>query len=189
MSIIRTQSRFTTRRLAIDAVILALYFALSLVQVTVGGIRITFKHLAVIISALIYGPVDGLLVGGLGEMLSQMMSYGFTPTTLLWMLPTMVQGLLLGLCTSASKKKLGLDAVLEKPVPVGFFIACGVTGVVSSCLNTFAYYVDAKMFGYYVYELVFGVFWLRLGIGIISSIVLAMAAKLVVIALRQARFI
>lgn len=179
----------SVKRLTLDAVLVAVYFALSMMSVTIGGLKMTFEHLPVIICAVVYGPVDGLLVGAFGEFMNQMLTYGFTPTTVLWMLPAMSQGLLLGLCARFAKKRLGMDALLEKKLPVAFFLACAITGIIGSCINTFAFYVDSKMFGYYSYAMVFGVFWVRIGIGAVSSVLIAMVTKPVAAALRRARFV
>lgn len=189
MGINKNQRTSSVRRLTLDALLVAVYFVLSMISVTIGGLKVTFEHLPVIICAVVYGPVDGLLVGAFGEFLNQMLTYGFTPTTILWMLPAMSQGFLLGLGAKLAKKRLGLDALLEKKIPVAFFTACAITGIISSCLNTAAFYVDSKMFGYYSYAMVFGVFWLRIFIGTVSSVLMAMVTKPVAAALRRTRFI
>lgn len=185
----RNKKNASVKRLTLDAVLVAVYFALSMISVTVGGLKVTLEHLPVIVCAVLYGPVDGLLVGGFGEFLDQMLTYGFTPTTVLWMLPAMFQGLALGLCTRFAKKQLGLDALLEKKFPAAFLIACVITSLGCSCLNTFALYVDSKMYGYYSYAMVFGVFWVRICIGTVSSAILAMVTKPIAAALRRARFV
>ena len=185
----KTQKRFTVRRLTLDAVLVAVYFALSMLAVPIGGLKLTFEHLPIIICAVAFGPVDALLVGLLGEFMNQMLTYGFTPTTLLWTLPALFRGLSMGLCARLVKKHLGVDALMEKKFPAAFAAVCVISGVICSCINTFAFYVDSKMFGYYSYAMVFGVFWLRIGASAISSVVMAVAAKPVVTALRRGKMI
>ena len=180
---------FTARRLAMDAVLVALYFALSMIAIPMGGLKLTFEHLPVILCALLFGPVDALLVGGLGELINQMLTYGFTPTTILWMSPAMFRGLSMGLCAVFAAKRMGMDALLEKKAPVAFFVACVISGLICSMLNTLTLYVDSKMFGYYNYAMVFGVFWIRMAASAVSSVLMAMAAKPVAVALRKAKFI
>ena len=58
-----------------------------------------------------------------------------------------------------------------------------------SLINTFTLYVDSKMFGYYSYAMVFGVLWLRLATGAISSVLMAVASKPVVLALKKSKLI
>ena len=36
---------------------------------------------AVILCAIVFGPVDAAIVGGVAELLNQMLTFGFTPTT------------------------------------------------------------------------------------------------------------
>lgn len=183
------EKRIHTRRLALDAVMVALYFALSMIAIPIGGLKLTFEHLPVILCALMFGPVDALVVGGLGEFINQMLTFGFTPTTVLWMTPAMFRGLSMGLAVVLARKSMGLDALLEKKVPVAFLITCVISGLVCSLLNTFTLYVDSKMFGYYSYAMVFGVLWVRLAASAVSSVVMTVAAKPVAVALRKAKLI
>ena len=180
---------FVARRLAMDAVLIALYFAMSMLAITVGGFKLTFEHLPVIICAVLFGPVDAMLVGGLGELINQMMTYGFTPTTVLWMAPAIFCGLATGLGAKLSGDRLGLNALLYKKVPTAFWVLCVVVALGCSGLNTFTLYVDSKMFGYYSYAMVFGILWLRLGAGAISAVLMAVATKPVVIALKNSKMI
>ena len=184
-----TRKTTNTKRIALDAVLVALYFALSMIAVPIGGLKLTFEHLPVIICALLFGPVDALLVGGLGELINQMLTFGFTPTTILWMTPAMFRGLSMGLAAVRAGKSLGMEALLEKKVPIAFWITCVTSGLVCSLLNTFTLYVDSKMFGYYSYAMVFGVLWIRLAASAASSVLMSVAAKPVVTALRKAKVI
>ena len=72
---------FPVKRLATDAVLIAVYFALAVISVEIAGVKITFNSLPVVLAAMVFGPVDGFLVPFLGEFLSQMLRYGLTPTT------------------------------------------------------------------------------------------------------------
>ena len=45
---------------------------------------------------MLYGPVGGLLVGLLGAFMGQLLTYGVTATTILWILPQAARGLLVG---------------------------------------------------------------------------------------------
>mgnify|MGYP002512143415 CR=1 FL=1 len=116
----------TAKRLAMDAVLIALYVALSMLAIVLGGFKLTFEHLPVIICAVMFGPVDAMLVGGLGELINQMLTFGFTPTTILWMTPAMFRGLSMGLCAKFLAKYAGLNAVIEKKLPIAFLVICVV---------------------------------------------------------------
>ena len=182
-------SKFSAKRLAINAAMVALYVALSMLAVPIGGFKLTFEHLPIILCAVFFGPVDALIVGALAELLNQMLTFGFTPTTLLWMAPAMFRGLSMGLCAKFAPKILGKEALLEKKVPAAFFVCCIVSGLICSLINTFTLYVDSKMFGYYSYAMVFGVLWLRLGASAISSALMSVVAKPLIHALRKTNLI
>ena len=177
---------FSAKRITLAGVCVALYVVMStFLSITMGGLKLTFEHLPVILVAVLFGPVDGLIVGGLGELINQMLTFGFTPTTVLWMLPAMFRGLSVGLASKLLGEKLGLS----KKVPAVFLILCVVSGLICSCINTFAFYVDSKMFGYYSYAMVFGVLGVRLIASALSSVVMALATKPLVNGMTKARII
>ena len=178
-----------TKKMAACAMLAALYFALSMLAVPVGGLKLTFEHLPVIIAALMFGPMDALIVGALGELANQMMTYGITATTILWMTPAMFRGLSMGLCAKLLSGYVGTNAVIEKKLPVGFLVTCVVSGLICSLLNTFTLYVDSKMYGYYSYAMVFGVLWIRLAASAVSSVVMAVVAKPLLAAMRKAKIV
>ncbi len=176
-----------TRRIAINGMMVALYFALSMLAIPMGGLKLTFEHLPIIVTALLFGPLDALIVGALGELLNQMMTYGFTVTTVLWMTPAMFRGLSMGLCTRILGKYMSPEAVIAAKLPVVFLVVCVLSGLICSLLNTFTLYVDSKLFGYYSYAMVFGVLWIRLAAGAVSSVLMAVAGKPVLVALKKAK--
>ena len=180
---------FSVKRIAIDAVSIAMYFGLSLLSVQLGGIKLTFASLPTIICAMLFGPIDGFLVGFLGAFLEQMIKFGFTATTMLWILPPAIRGLFIGICALLLKKHMSVDAILQTKRPYVYFIACIVSGIIVSTLNTLVFYVDAKMFHYYEYHMIFGVFWIRIASGVASSLLMSIVALPVVAALKRANFI
>ena len=108
---------FSVKRIAIDAVLIAMYFGLSLLSVQLGGIKLTFASLPTIICAMLFGPIDGFLVGFLGAFLEQMIKFGFTATTMLWILPPAIRGLFIGICALLLKKHMSVDAILQTKRP------------------------------------------------------------------------
>ncbi len=178
-------------RVPIDGMLIAIYIVLSLSFMTLnlGGLKITFEHFPVVLCAILYGPIDAMLVGALGELFNQLTTFGLTPTTALWILPIVVRGLFVGLYQKSLKKQMVSNATFKAKTPVLFLIVCIVSGVISSCINTVAFYVDSKMFGYYVYEAVFGVFWVRIGLSVLTSIIIGMIITPLLYALRKARLV
>ena len=130
---------FTTKRLAINAVLIAIYVVLRYFSIPFGEFfRFTMAPFSVILCALLFGPVDGLLVGFLGEFLSQVLGpYGLTQTTLLWCIGESVRGIRLGLCAQLFLKKWLMGRPNAKHLAV-LFVCCAITGVRASFGQTFA---------------------------------------------------
>ena len=175
---------FTTRRLVLDAVLVALYIVLAMFKIPIGNIlRFNMASFAVVMCAVAFGPVDGLIVGFMGEFLSQILGpYGLTPTTVLWAMPEAIRGGLLGFAIVSFK-------LMDKKKFVLFMAACIVSGLMASLANTFALYVDSKMYGYYTYYMVFGVLVTRLIIAVILSGTFGLIAMPVVSALKRNKLI
>lgn len=183
------RNTFTIKRIATDAILIAVFFALAMLSVVVAGVKITFNSLPVVIAAVLFGPIDGFLVPFLGEFLSQMLHYGFTPTTILWMLAPALRGLIIGAAVLMLRKSMSLDTILGSKRPWVYFLVCIVAAVLTSLANTGAYYVDSKMLGYYTYELIFGVAGVRIVSNVVSSVLTAILALPVFAALRKAKLI
>ena len=179
---------FPVKRIAIDAVLIAMYFGLSCASVEIGGIKLTFVGLASIIAAMVYGPIDGFLVGFFGAFCEQMLKYGFTATTLLWLLGPAMRGLVVGCAKLIFKRSMSTENLLRNHRPYVFFAVSIFAGLVVSVLNTTAFYVDAKMFHYYTYELIFGVFWLRLLLAAASSLLMALVTLPVLAGVQRTNF-
>lgn len=187
-----TKRKMATRRLAINAVLIAIYVVLRYFNIPVGNyFRFTLASFSVILCALLYGPVDGLLVGLLGEFIAQVTGpFGLTVTTLLWCLGETVRGGVLGICSWLFLRK-GLTCA-EKPKKVYIvlmLIFCAVTGVLAAIGQTFALYVDSKMFGYYTYIMVFGVMVWRILIYVVLAGLFGYLSLPIISALRKAKFV
>lgn len=87
-----------TKRIVTDGLCAALYVVLSsLLSLSLGPIKLSLDGLPVLLAALLFGPLDGLLVGLVGSFLGQLLGpYGVSATTPLWMLPSAVLGLIVG---------------------------------------------------------------------------------------------
>ena len=188
----KKETLFPVRRLVLDAVLVALYVVLGFVKIPIGNmLRINFASFAVVICAVAFSPVDGFVVGFLGEFLSQILGpYGLTPTTLLWSLPEGVRGLLLGLAMLLlARKGFTPGNCKQSKSFIWYLVACVLAGLVGSLLNTLALYVDSKMFGYYNYYMVFGILLVRLGVSAVMSILFGSITLPVVSALKRNQII
>ena len=163
----------STRKLVVIAMMVAVYVVLNTVgTIRLGWINISVSALPIIVGALLYGPGGGLMVGLVGAFLGQLMTYGVTATTVLWIIPPAVRGLLIGLYA----KRCGY--ALSRRQLVGVLI---VTSLVVTLLNTGAIYLDSVIYGYYTYAYVFGKVTkkCKVGIRIVSGAVTAVAMAFV----------
>ena len=188
----QSSKNMTVKRLVLNAVLIALYVLLGYLKIPIGNmLRINLASFAVVVCAVAFSPIDGLIVGFMGEFLSQILGpYGLTPTTALWALPEAARGLLLGLFVLIFiKKQLASSATLKPKALVWYLVACVITGVIASLLNTFALYVDSKMFGYYNHYMVFGVLVIRLSLAVVMSGTFGYVALQIVSALKRNKII
>ena len=130
-----------------------------------GNLKITVEALPVFLGALLLGPVDGMVIGGIGTLLYQLLSYGVTATTALWIAPYV----LLGLCVGAVSARHGYACT---PRQLALLAVLGELGI--TVLNTGSLYIDSLIYGYYSPVFVFGTLPLRLAICAGKGIVLAL---------------
>ena len=149
-----------TRQLVLDAMLAAICFLLANMALSTGTVKVTFESVPVLIGALLFGPIDGLAIGGIGTLLYQMLSYGFTATTALWIIPYMVCGLFVGLCAKVKNFDLS-NRQLMVIVVVGELLV--------TFFNTIALYVDSHVYGYYHPTIITGVLGLRLVICVVKA--------------------
>ncbi len=185
----KKRNGMTAKRIVINAVFIALYIVLSLFSIELGAIKITFEALPVVLCAVIFGPLDAVIVGFLSELLNQMLTFGFTPTTLLWIAPIVVRALVIGFCVKPLRKHPAATKSGKVLHYVIFLAICIVAGLLHSLINTFTLYVDSKMFGYYSDYLVFGALAFRIIAGIISSVLMSIPVAPLETALKKARLI
>ena len=118
---------------------LALFVALSFASINLQFIKISMTGLPVIFIAVVYGPLQGALVGGIGEFIYQLTSYGLTPTTALWILPAIVRGLIVGFMFKQKdvKEHLGL-----------WILTVVICCLVVTSLNTLVIWIDGLVMQY-----------------------------------------
>lgn len=165
-----------TRRLALDAMLAAMYVALSFLSIKLPNIKLSFDSLPILVGAALLGPVDGMSVGLIGGLIYQMITYGFTATTLLWIIPAGVRGLIVGLYA----KKKGFNMSMKQTVFIVILSALVVTA-----LNTLVIYLDSVIFDYYSIVLVFGTIIPRIIAGILTGLILSAVLPSIVKALKK----
>ena len=135
------------KKLTINAVMIAMCAVLGYTSLDFGSLKITFESLPILLSAFLFGPVDGMIVGGMGTFIYQMLRYGFSATTLIWMLPYVVCGLMAGIWAKKYDFKMTGRQVMAA------VIACEL---VITILNTGAIYIYSHIYGYYTPALILG---------------------------------
>ena len=154
---------FAVRQLALNAVLAAVCTVLAGLSLKIGGnLKISFESLPVHIGALLFGPVDGMLIGGIGTFIYQVLlsGYGISATTVLCILPYVSCGLMDGLCAARMGRGRG-----------GVFFTLLLSELCITLLNTFALYVDSKIYAYYSPAFVFGTLALRLFLCLVRALV------------------
>lgn len=130
-----------TRKLALNAVLAAMCAALGALALDLNSIKITFESFPILLGALLFGPLDGLAVGFVGTLLYQLLRYGVSATTLLWILPYALAGLVTGLLRQAPRL-FAHDRTDGRH-------RRGPPEVLVTALNTLVMYIDAKLYGYW----------------------------------------
>lgn len=168
-----------TKRLTTTAMLIALYVVLSiLTPIKLQNFKFTFEALPILIGALLGGPVDGLLIGGLGSFIYQLLfsGYGLTVTTPLWILPHAASGLLVGLYAKKTNYNYSMTSVV---------IIAIISALLVTALNTLALYVDSKVFGYYSRQLVFAAIPLKILTGVILAVLFSLILPQLLRAIRK----
>lgn len=171
------KQKWTGKRLAVDAMLVAMCTVLGMVALDFISMKITFESLPVLIGALLFGPVDGTAIGLLGTFLYQLLRYGVSATTLLWMLPYGICGLLVGLYSARRKFDLTRWQL------VGVTVA---NELLITALNTGVIYVDSMIYGYYSKAVVLGMLVPRIALSIGKGVVFALLLPYLLQAARKA---
>ena len=159
----------------------ALYLALNMVGFRAWTFHITFASLPVVVGGLLFGPLEGMLIAAIGEFFNQTLSYGVTPTTVLWIIPPAVRGLMIGYAALALRK--GPRSLEERPVLC--YGICMAVALCTTAVNTLVMYLDSVIMGYYSFAYVFGSAVIRIISGILTAVVVTTVAIPLVRLLRR----
>lgn len=151
-----------TFKLVIDAMLAAMVAVLGYLSIDATVFKITFESLPIFIGAFLLGPIDGMLIGGVGTLIYQLLRYGFAYTTVLWMLPYIVAGLLCGLVAKSDKFNTS---------KLKFIVVTLCAELLISVLNTGVIFLDSKINHYYYAGIILGSLALRLVVAVAKGIV------------------
>lgn len=170
------KNHLDTKKLVTLGMLVALHVVLGLVSIKFGNIKITLDGLPIIISGICFGPVWGMLTGLLGSFLAQLLSYGITATTALWILPAAVRGLMIGLFF------LKIDPTDENQwrfKSPRLLLAIILSSLTVTSINTLVIYLDSIIYHYYSFAYVFGATAFRFLSSILTAIAYALLVPLV----------
>ena len=131
---------FRTKRVAIAGMLSAMCAILGYISVDFANLRFTFVSFPVYIGAFLLGGPAGFFIGFIGNFIYQVLKFGITATTLLWIIPYAAAGYAAGAYAASRHFNMNTRQTL-------FILA--VCGFMISTLNTIAFYIDARIYGYY----------------------------------------
>lgn len=169
-----------TKQLAMDAMLAAMCAALGAVALDFGNLKVTLESLPVILGAALFGPLDGAVIGFVGTFIYQILRYGVSATTLLWMIPYCVCGLIVGWCAKRH------DCGTLSPKTVLTVVAAEVA---VTALNTAVLYIDSKIYGYYSAVFIFGSLVPRIVLCVGKAVAVGMVLPALVQSLRRFGFL
>lgn len=129
-----------TKKLAMDSMLAAMCAVLGYLSLDFGSLKITFESVPILLGALLLGPIDGMAIGGVGTLLYQLVRYGVSVTTPLWILPYVLCGLVVGL--GAARRGFQLSRRQSAALIIG-------GELLITLLNTVTLYIDSRVYGYY----------------------------------------
>ena len=166
----KSKSSNNIKMICLAGVMAALYVCLDFLAVSVSApfgnnLKISISGLPVIIVAVFCGPWWGAATGFIGAFIGQLISYGIGPTTILWVIPAVARGILMGYLFRAFKKS-------TKPGIIA--IETCISSLVVTLLNTGALLLDNMMYGYTTYYAIFVAIPMRLVAGILTALVFSL---------------
>ena len=164
-----------TAKLCVSAIMAALYVGLdylaqALSALLGGSMKLSLSGLTVMATACAFGPLWAAATGFVGAFLGQMITYGITATTLLWVLPAVVRGISFALLFIAFGRSTK---------PYVLIISTVLSGLLVTAANTLAMYVDSRIYHYPT--VLFGVSLLnRVLASVITAVIFAILLPVVV---------
>ncbi len=166
-------------RITYDGLLAALCAVLgSVAAIDIGIAKLTFENVPVVIAGLLFGPVDGMLVGFVGIFLSQLLRYGLDASTALWIAPYVLSGLTVG---------LGALICRFRPKFWQLVVILIIDAVVVTGTNTVGLYIYYYFILQTPKETMFAAIPARLAVSVVKGILYAVLMPLLIKGLEKAR--
>ena len=149
-------------------ILMSLYIAIFVVfslyaTINMYGMKLTLQNLPIYVGAITLGATPGALIGFVGMFINQLITYGFSATTLFWVLPQTILGAICGYLFENKTVKVGGG--------LKFWICIIALQTIVTILNTIVMVVDALIYGYYTFLGVFGTFVFRMMVSVLTGII------------------
>lgn len=143
-----SRSRRATFRLVLDAMLAALTVVFGLyVTIRIGStLELSLTSLPILFAAFLFGPADAVTVALVSSFIKQVTLYGIGPTTVVWMLPSVLFALIAGLGALLIRRSLH-NPVRQRLAGV---ILTVVAELIFTLTTTAVIYFDAWFFQYSV---------------------------------------
>ena len=137
------KTRNPVQTLCILSLLTAAMVLLSMtVSIRTPYFKLTLGSLPVVLAAMLYGPLEGALVAVLGEFAVQLLGYGLTPTTVIWIWPPAIRAVVVG-CAAVWTRRRG-GRLEERPWMC--YPVCILGAVLTTIGNTFGMWLDSLFY-------------------------------------------
>ena len=168
--------------MCIMAVCAALYFVLTqFFTIRIANIRISIASLPILVLAVLYGAKYAAISAIVGETAYQLLSYGLTATTVLWVLPSAARGVMVALGYAL----LTRSNLKPQTFRIWFLAVLILSAVRTTVLNTGITWLDSVIYHYYTKAYVFGDLGIRFVSGILTALVMWVVLPPITKALRK----
>lgn len=167
------------------AVMAALYLPLARMAIEIGTVKLSFGSLPATVLALAAGPGEAAAAAAIGEFLKQMLSYGFTATTLLWLIPPALRGALIGFAALTARR----NGWCLEDRPVAYFAVSVASALVVTLVNTLVLWLDSVLYGYYFPGYILGALAARLVVGVVTAVLVGLVSIPMLKILRRQRLL
>lgn len=139
-----TQRRKMTYTICMVALLTAMMVLLKrTIAIETPYFKFSFASLPIVLAAMLFGPVEGAVVGLLGEFVSQVTGpYGLAPTTVLYVLPAAIRGVVVG-CGALWCRRTGRRMESR---PVTCYAVCIAGAVLTTAGNTLSIWFECLMY-------------------------------------------
>ena len=162
--------KIKTQTIVLSALLMAMHVVLSLFSINLPIMKINFSPLPIVVGGLLFGPLVGFLVGFFGSLLYQVLQWGLMSTTILWLIPHAVRGVIVG--AYAKHKKYKVDKF-------ELIIIVVISSVVATLLNTVGMYIDSLVWKYEAGVLA------AIGVRLLNSVITAILTVIIIVPLMK----